>query len=224
MYYGDLISRHKFKLSDLKLDVDLICSFDRDDAYNNSIYWVLEPFSESVVDIELLSPKYNPIVWDVTFVGHAKNRLNKIIEMYELLSSAGFKCDFHITGVKEKDRIYKFDISYEPLDFMELLRHVVSSRCVLEIMQENGVSPTTRYTEAMLFNKNLLTNCKAFEQEDKCPPNVFYYSEIGEVKKDTLDLLCKNHEYSNKEYIAQFSIKQFVKTIERLLEDSTNYI
>lgn len=219
VYYGDLISRHRFAISDAKRDADLVCSFDGDDAVNNSVKWVLEPFSESVVDIRELSPDNNPLIWDVTFVGHAKNRLKKIIEMYELLSSNGLKCDFHITGVEEKDKVYKEEISYEPLNFRELLRHVVSSRCVLEIMQDNGVSPTTRYTEAMLFSRNLLTNCKAFEQESKRPPNVFYYSNVGEVQKDTLDMICKMHEYDKTEYIEQFSINRFVETIGELLND-----
>lgn len=217
VYYGDLISRHRFNISDAKKDADLVCSFDSDDAANNSVEWVLEPFSESVVDIDELSPKRNPIIWDVTFVGHAKNRFNKIIKMYELLTESGLKCDFHITGVDDKDRVHNDSISYEPLNFMDLLRHVVSSKCILEIMQDKGVSPTTRYTEAMLFGRNLLTDCKAFKDGDECPPNVIYYENSDDLTKKVIEDITKYHEYEKEGYIDRFSMNTFVNTIDALL-------
>ena len=217
VYYGDLISRHRFDISNAKKDADLVCSFDSDDAASNSVEWVLEPFSESVVDIDELSPNRNPLIWDVTFVGHAKNRLNKIIEMYELLTESGLKCDFHITGVDNKDRVHNDSISYEPLNFMDLLRHVVSSKCILEIMQDKGVSPTTRYTEAMLFNRNLLTDCRAFEQDDNCPPNVFYYSNIKNISGKMIEDIAVLHDYEKEEYVKRFSIDTFIQELRRLL-------
>ena len=219
VYYGDLVSKHRVNISDVLNDTDLVCSFDSDDAKNNNISWVLEPFSESVVDLKELSQDKNPIRWDVTFVGQAKNRLKQIIEIYDLLRINGLKCDFHITGVKKKDRVYTESISYEPLSFMDLLRHVVSSRCILEVMQENGVSPTTRYTEAMLFDKNLLTNCKSFLLQTNCPANVFYYNEANELSDNVFNDIIQCHNYDKREYLDKFSINTFLRTIEKLLNE-----
>lgn len=215
VYYGDLISRHIGSINEAKKDADLVCVFDEEDAKIYEVDWLLEPFSESIREFDFLSPDANPIRWDVTFVGHAKNRYKKIIKLYEKLTEAGLVCDFNIVGVPEKDRLYSSAIKYENLSFRELLRHVVSSRCVAEIMQDKGISPTTRYTESMIFYKNLLTDCVAFESNT--PPNVIFFKDIEDIDADKVKEIKILHEYNRQVYYDMFSIKTMLESINTIL-------
>ena len=217
-YFGDLVSRHKLDILKVVKNSDKVFTFDKGDAQKYNLIWLLEPFSSSITKNKLLSEANNLINWDVTFVGHAKNRYEKIIEMYEVLVNKGLKCDFHIIGVPKHKRKYTKSIGYSPLSFIELLKHVVSSKCVVEVLQDNGASPTTRYTEAMLFGKNLLTDCKAFKKNDKRPPNIFYYEKIDDINNlDTRELI-KKVEYEKEKYVSEFSIEKMIYDIGKIIE------
>lgn len=217
VYYGDLVSRHFCSISDVKKNCDAVFSFDSDDAKEHDLVWLLEPFSSSVLNLDIVSEKNNPIKWDVTFVGRAKNRYEKIIELYELLIDSGLKCDFHITGVQKNNRRYTDNIGYSALDFSDILRHVAASKCVAEIMQDKGISPTTRYTEAMLFNKNLLTDCKYFEKEMNRSPNIIYFNDVAEL---TSEMICETrvyHPFDTTPYVNMFSIDSMISNVDRIL-------
>lgn len=213
VYYGDLISRHLCSIEEVKKNVDFIYSFDEGDAKVNGVQWLLEPFSSSIAEMSEFSQKDNPIEWDVTFVGHAKNRYDKIIELYEKLVGYGLSCDFHITGVPEGERKHCSDIKYEALSFSELLKHVVKSRCVAEILQDSGVSPTTRYTEALVFKKNLLTDCKYFEVNENRSSNIIYIKNIQSIGEQVVKEIKEEHDFDRDEYLRRFSVSTMIDTI-----------
>ena len=215
VYYGDLISRHICKIDDVKRDTDYIYSFDKDDADLNGVKWLLEPFSSSISEMKEFSQERNKIEWDVTFVGHAKSRYEKIIRMYEILNDYNLKCDFHITGVPKEKQKYVGQIHYEALPFRELLQHVVKSKCIAEVMQDNGVSPTTRYTEAMLFQKNLLTDCKYFETVENRSENIIYVNNVEDIGcKQIEDIVTQNH-FDRAEYLEMFSVSKMIEKISK---------
>lgn len=220
VYYGDITLRHLCHIEDVKKEADLVCSFDSDEAKKWGVEWVLEPFSQSIAHMEALSPHKNPIKWDVTFVGQAKDRFKKIIAIYEKMTAIGLRCDFHITGVAKRDQVYTDKIAYAPLSFTELLKHVVQSKCILEIMQGNGVSPTTRYTEAMLFERNLLTDCKAFCEKDRLSPNIIYYEKPADLSAKVLKEAVCLRPFDKSKYIELFSIDAFIRTIQKLLNST----
>ncbi|MFZ3155941.1 MAG: hypothetical protein WA124_00360 [Smithella sp.] len=89
----------------------------------------------------------------------SKNRLRKIIHTYEFLVSHDIKCDFHIFEVNEKEKRYSNGINYNKwLPYKEVLKRMHRSRCVLEILQKPGEGPTIRSTEAIVYNKKIITN------------------------------------------------------------------
>ena len=115
---------------------------------------------------------------DVFFVGIAKDRLSKIISVYERLTDAGLKCSFYITGVPKAQQKYSGDIHYcENItdDFMtydEVLQHDKNTKCVLEILPFGQKYSSLRVCEALWYHKKLLTtNLNA-------PQEWFYNSEI----------------------------------------------
>ena len=218
VYYGDLIERHKCSIDDIKASCDLVCTFDENEAQKYDIDWILEPFSSSIKDMDIFSVENNPLRYDITFVGRAKNRYKKIIELYEKLTSYGYSCDFHITGVPENMRKYKDRISYEGLTFTELLRHVLSSKCIAEIMQDNGSSPTTRYTEAMIFEKNLITNCGYFCDERRRTNNIFYFKDIEDIDKFKNLIVENNSDFNKEDFYSLFSINSMINAIQKKLK------
>lgn len=214
-YLGDIVSSFKFDINDLKKVFDRVISFDVKEAENYGLDWCQEPFSSNAIDE--MKNKNKLVRWDVTFVGAAKNRYDKIIEMYEILKCAGLTCDFHIIGVKPQDRVYKDEIGYNYMDFMSLLEHVNCSNCIAEILQEGGISPTTRYSEAMLFGKNLLTDCKYFQNKDNRTDNIFYFGNVSELKNWDLAKLKEKRPVETPYYKKLLSIEEMIKTIDNVL-------
>ena len=213
LYLADLVPTMRFSLKDAKIDFDLVSTFDKREAEINELKFVLEPFSSRCLDKEKWQYEQE---YDITFVGHVKNRYDEIIKIYEELKKRNLKCDFHLIGVKKKQRKYKEDIHYGWLDFEDVLIHVNQSKCVLEILQKGEYSATTRYSEAMLLGRNLLTNCQALNEPENQESNIFYFERVDNIP---FDKLTKIQEFDRKKYIDMFSIESFVSTINNYLKE-----
>ncbi len=181
IYYGDLIDKHRFKIEEAYNDgADYIFAFDEKDALDHNVLYLQEPLS----GLGALSSDKEAVTaaeFDVLFVGYAKERLAKILKTYEVLSAAGLRCEFYIAGVEENDMKYPDRIHYNQwLDYSDIIRLDIKSRCLLEILQnDESYSPTTRFSEARLLKKRILTNCTALKE---CgDPNVIYYEDVHDI-------------------------------------------
>ena len=141
-------------VEDLLKKVELALSFDHADAekYGMDYY----PLVYSPCDI----PEDDSIEEsDVYFVGKAKDRLPQILAAYERLRDAGLKCDFYITGVAPEDQKYADEIVYgTQMPYIENLKHVKKTKCLLEIMQGGGHGYTLRACEAIMYGKKMITD------------------------------------------------------------------
>ena len=205
LYYTDLLHNMRFSLNDAKKDFDIVCSFDEGEAKKHGMAFVLEPFSTRLLDKITVSPEP---MYDVSFVGAAKGRYDKIIELYNNLHSKNLKCDFYIVGVDKKERINGEGLHYEWLGFDEVLAHAANSRCIVEIMQSGGYSATTRYAEAMLLNRNLITDCPALSDSDD--KSIFPLDGL----EFSAEELCMTNSTDTDKYIEMFSIRRFINTID----------
>ena len=62
-------------------------------------------------------------------------------------------------GVPQKERIEGDGLIYDsPISYMDNLRYVLASKCILEVMQANADGYTPRLWEAIMYDKHLLTN------------------------------------------------------------------
>jgi hypothetical protein len=162
LYLSNLIETYSW-ISDGHINwlqhFDAVFSFDKENAVDHGLlYYDVQPFSFYPISKDMSLPES-----DVTFIGEAKNRLKTILAVYETLQRYGIKCDFSITSVPESERRYSDKITYNKyLAFDDVLRHVVSSKYILEILQSGGNSPTARISEAIMYGKKLLTNCHAY--------------------------------------------------------------
>lgn len=134
---------------------DLWLSYDEKDCKQ---YGFVQ-FDEFESKIDIAKREDYPIA-DVFFAGRAKDRLVTILEFYDKLSNDGLKCYFYIVGAKDSEKEERPGIVYadHSMTYLQMLDCSVNSRCLLEINQKDAVGYTSRFLEAVLFNKQLITN------------------------------------------------------------------
>lgn len=211
-YFTDLQKNFSVDLEIYRRDFDILFTFDKAEAEQYGMKYALEPFTYH--NVENKDPNY-----DITFVGSVKkdgDRLEELLDAYEKFKAHGLKCDFRIINVPEEKQRYKGEIVYNQyLQFDELIEHVLNSRCVLEIVQDNGYSPTTRYTEACLFGRNLITNCRSII--DGTYPNDGNIFTIEYLSDINYEWIKEDHPVDTKKFKAMFSMRSFVDTIDQQL-------
>lgn len=97
---------------------------------------------------------------DVFYIGKEKNRLRKLLEIYDELSAVHLNCLFLILGVSKKERINRKGIVYldRPLNYIDVLKYVQNTKCVIDIVQNGAMGITLRDYEALYYDKVLLTD------------------------------------------------------------------
>lgn len=150
---------------------------------------------------------------DCFFVGVAKDRLKKLIFVYDQLTAKGLKCEFFISGVKKKDRVYRSGIIYNKwIDYNTVLEKSCSSKSIIEIMDKNNAGVTLRTLEAICYNKLLITN------NEKLKNNYFYnnkfmyiFDDEVKISKEFLEGIT-NVDYK---YDGRYSPKLFLKMLDK---------
>lgn len=217
VYFADLQRRFSIHLENYKRDFDYLFSFDKKQAEQYNLHYLLEPFTYRPMNESKISP-----IYDLTFVGRVKNdmkRYKEILRVFEECREAGLKCDFHIVGAPRKLQQYRGEIEYNKfMGFDKIIEHVISSHAVLEILQTDEYSPTTRYTEACLYGRNLITNCEGIKDKFyKNDSNIFVLEESTSID---ISWIKEKHEVKKSDYIEMFSIENFVASIERVINET----
>ena len=121
---------------------------------------------------------------DVCFIGTAKDRLKKILAVYEKLKDAGLKCDFRISGVPENQQKYADEIKYLKrwIPYREILQCEKNTKCILEILPFGQNYSSLRVNESLWYHKKLLTT------NIEAPSEWFYNPEIVHVFSDAGDI------------------------------------
>ena len=97
---------------------------------------------------------------DVFFAGAEKGRLNKLITAYDIFAAQGIKCFFYITGVSKERQVQREGIVYADkfMPYSKMLYYTINSRCVLEFNYGAAVGYTSRFLEAVIYGKKLITD------------------------------------------------------------------
>lgn len=212
LYYQDIISLcpEKYRPNNMKDLFDLIITYDRNESINYNILY--HPTVGSRISVDSSD---DIIDTDVYLLAKAKNRLPLIIEVYDALSEAGLTCDFFVTEVQQKDRVFRNGIHYldTPMKYIDNIRHVTKTKCILEIIQNNAVGYSLRLWEAILYNKMFLTNNQGMYKSE------FYderYVSIFDTAKD-INKYCEyikqggNYQNPFKKSIGPRSLLNFIE-------------
>lgn len=155
LYMHDIVaSNPNYHIEDYKKRFDIVLSYDKGDCARYGLIYYPTPFSKIAEDsLDIPQPV------DIYFCGRAKTRYGKILDVYQKCIKKGLTCRFLISGLPEEKRIKGEGLIYDKhISYVENLANVVSSRCVLEVMQENADGFTPRLWETLVYDKHLLTN------------------------------------------------------------------
>ena len=135
---------------------DIIISYDKRESerygilYHHSIFSEIQPQKYGIRDETI----------DCLFIGRDKGRLPDLVEVYDKLTSSGLVCRFFVLNVSKNEQIHRSGISYisKPLSYLQNLKMVWRSKCLVEILQPNATGFTYRAVESIMYDKVLLTN------------------------------------------------------------------
>ena len=200
--YGD------FDIEYIKNTFDRVLTYNRLDSLNYGFEYY--PSIYSNIDLSEISPSY-----DAFFIGKAKDRLDEIHHIYHSLTTKGFKCDFYVSGVEDLDQRYKETIHYnEFLSYKQVLDHIKNSKGIVEITQGGVDGFTFRLNEALISDKNLITNNSIVE-------NMPYRNSRKIIKIQNIDTLTKDkfdqyyHESFN--YKDDYSPIKFIEYLDKTI-------
>lgn len=192
--------------------VDLKVTFDYQDSIKYNILFYPNIFSKITCNDITNSDD----IYDIIFVGNAKDRLKVIHNIYEVLNKK-FNVKFYVNGVKKKDKIYQGIIYNKWLTYKEIYYLTMHSKAILEVVDENQKGYTLRTFESICYNKHLITNNKFIIQSS------FYNDQYIHIYQDANDLkgiynttinqkveFNYNNEFSSLHFI-EFINYQFVK-------------
>lgn len=189
--------------------IDYWISYDKGDAEKYHMYYY--PQMQSKIDIP--SSKINR--FDVFFVGRAKNRLKKLVEVYDFLTASGLSCFFYIVGA-ENNSPKRSGIVYSrrTMSYKKMLIYNLQAKCLLDINQKNAKGYTSRFMEAVLYNKKLLTdNLNIKNDRFYCENYIHCFNEIKDISIDFVNSdIVVNYNYQD-----EFSPKNFIYFLDRLL-------
>lgn len=149
-----------FSIDTIKSEFDAVLSYNDKDVEKYSL------IKDSVKPCDFSNVQDDDTIEksDIFYVGKDKGRLKDILTVFEKAKALNLKCDFTILGVPEEQRKYCDEIEYEKrIPYLEMLKRVRRSKCILNIMQEGAEGITLRDYEAITMNKFLITNSKAIK-------------------------------------------------------------
>lgn len=162
--FNDLIKVKKLRYTNVPLDIDiiksqvnLILTFDFKEASNYGLTYYPIPYSKP----EFLKDSISKKSYDIYFLGQAKNRLIEIMEVFDYLKKFNLRLKFILANVPFKQQISDPEITYVNgigIDYIKNLEYIKKSKCLLEIMQQNGSGYTSRTLEAIAYGKRLISN------------------------------------------------------------------
>lgn len=154
-FYQDLVDTHPGAEPDKVINLfDLVLSYDKIDAEKYGLVYHPTVYSNYKVDYDLNIPES-----DLYFVGLAKDRLDQILEIFYQCKEQGVVCDFYLSGVPPHRQIKEDGLNYiDKMSYIENLKHVLRTKCILEILQGNAKGSTVRTWEAIMYDKKILTN------------------------------------------------------------------
>ena len=191
-------------------DVDLYMTFDKGESEKYGMPYFSE--FESLINIPL-SDEFES---DLYFAGNVKDRLPILLDIYHRVSSFGLRCKYYLIGVPQLQRVELPGIEYAEkfMTYREMLIHTARSKCVLEINQQGADGYTSRFLEAVMFNRKLITNNGFVKQ------SLFYkpeYIQLINNAEDISETFLKSDVIVDYHYNGEFSPLRMIERVEEEL-------
>lgn len=195
----------------LKFSWDIALSFDRNDCEEFGFTYMGGSFYTMYHN---LTPDNQ--ISDLYYIGYAVgNRPQMVFDIYDKLNPIQIKCNFGIAGYKGT---YKRGINFfkKSIPYVDVVRGVLSTNCILEILQEGQQAQTARYYEAVCYNKKLLSNNPNLTKLKFYNPRyMHYFKDIKDIDPNWI----KKKENINYYYKDEFSPIHILEIIENKLSN-----
>lgn len=191
---------------------DLRMSYDEGECKKYGMQYFVE--FESKTDVPV-SPDY-PLS-DIFFAGRPKGRLERLFAAYHKFTEAGLQCSYYLVGVPKEQQIPLKGITYadKQMPYREMLYHTVNTRCVLEINQSGAVGYTSRFLEAVMYGKKLITDNLSILKSDFYNPA--YISCVASVEDIDPAFVTADVGEIDYHYRGAFSPVHLIENIDRQL-------
>lgn len=190
---------------------DYWMSYDEDECKK----YGFKHFDEFESKLPITISKDYPIA-DVFFTGRAKDRLPRLVEIYDKLAQQGVKCLFLIMSAPKETQVEREGIRYidKPISYAEMLRMTVNSNCLLDLNQEECVGYTSRILEAIIYNKKLITdNATILRTKYYNPHYTLYIKSTEDIKAEFVkEKIEVDYHYDN-----EFSPLNRIALIDKML-------
>lgn len=206
-HLGDLIGTKKgIKIDDIKGFADLVVTYDHNDADKNGLTYHSDPYSKLPAEM-FEQTNYKS---QILFYGLAKNRAKELILIYDKLKSSNMKCEFCIPDLCDDylgSRPELANAKYTP--YLDYLKRVQNTQCLLEIIQKGSRGCTFRTWEAVVYNKKLITNNPSIREEAFYNP--LYIQVIDSLDSLDVDWITKdvNVDYGYTEQLSPKACFEF---------------
>jgi len=190
------------KVFDFRMSIDQVESKEHELVFFHEI--------ESKIDIA--QSKEYPL-FDVFFAGKAKDRLPKLLEAYDAFTKAGLKCFFYITHANPNQMVKRDGIVYADkfMPYLDMLNYSINSRCMFDINQEGALGFTSRFLEAVIYNKLLITdNPSVLDSKYYNPNYIQYFDDVSKIDVDFI----KDDIVVDYKYEGEFSPVHLIEQID----------
>ena len=196
------------------LKFDYIFSYSRIDADKYGFLFHYIPFS-------MIGKLNNDTEYDLYFAGNnreKRGRLELLHNIYEI-SKKGISSIYRIGLVPVKDQKFQDEIIYNQIiPYSKILEETKRSNCILEIMRENLNGASSRYFEAVCYNKKLLTTNKNVVNYPFYNPE---YMHVFEKPEDIDWEWVKERIPVDYHYDGRFSPSRFIDELIEMEEKKT---
>lgn len=204
------ISTHNF--SAFKANYDYIFTTDPNDSVKYDYIGLPGVYSKTdEISFATSNNKY-----DVFFIGVDKGRSKLLVEMDKVFRVTGIKAKMLLVGSKpfeNSSENYSLLYEEERLPYMEVLKTVSETKCLLEVVQDGQSGLTLRAIEAIVYNKKLITNNREIMNSK------FYNKKFMQVFDDEKDIdinFIKNDDVVDYGYKNEFSFINILDLIDEL--------
>jgi len=199
-------------MKNLKEFADAIFSYDMDDVQKYGLTFHRDAFS--VLPEEMIGS--GGVDSDLNFCGKAKDRYDEILAVYDSASKAGVRCDFNIPKLpQEAKNAYPELAASKYIPYLEYVRRMQGTNCLLEVCQSKKTNYTLRPWEAIAYGKKILTSNKEFLKEDFYNPN---YIQIYEDPSDIDWEWVKARVDIDYHYIEKLTVDKLLEDYNRVLD------
>ena len=191
--------------------MDLVYSINKDDCEKYGFTYYELVYSKTESDQKQTGEKA-----DLYYLGSGEDRTEFLQKVYQRCEREHVRTSFHVLSDVRQETVgihrHRSTVPYE-----ENINWIMKSNCILEVMHKDFDNPTQRYSEAVVYNKKLLTNnSKVIEFEFYNPEYMKIFHSIEDIDMDFI----KSETEVNYHYQNEFSPKLLIQDIDDRLSTS----